>query len=439
MLLYFINIINILFCLPLIIAALAVCLWILWLVPPIIKFSLWALVMLIVVVPFLALWHLGLAFVAVLSIFFPIRAVFYGLLTAISFTIRLLSLWWSKVYRYTMRYFVFSSSINIMFDDLDLYWVEVLRDWLYPNDDRYYQIYRRWVFWTNNDKYQERYDYFVTFFWGYLARNFVIATYLAWFYSLRFINKMIMKYCGTAVGSTVVFSIMSLLALLFKSLPWKIAEFGWFSYRFIYRQMYYLTGNFITFEMLKTLNWNWMDWDISSNVDEFEEPDYTLARHPSSRAINFFYFINHEAALFRRAGLYTLNLLAKKQRLGWQLLLHILVILLLCFNNLILFILSFLTHSISWLFHIQCYLLRKFNLKLIKISSLKQFANLILTVITSYCYNIILAFSGWLKPAFAKERGLNHLILFAPAMMFYIFVQFWRIFFSFTTRFFICC
>ena len=407
--------------------------WLWWLVPNIIKFILWLLVIAVFVAPFLGAWHLGLGlynlifFFTGLFIFSPIRLLIYFVLSSLFYGVYLLRLAVTKLYRYTSRYFIFSSSINIMFDDLDFYWIEILRDWLYPNDDRYRLIYRRWVFWVNNDKYQERYDFYVTFLWGYLARNFTMALYLGWFYILRSFHKLLMKYLGTSLGCALVFFSLCLILVFIKILPSKIAEFLWLTYRFVYRQIYYLTGGFVVFETLRTLNWNWMDWDVSSNVDEFDEADFSLAREPGTLTVRFFHIINNKWMQLTRHGLTKLPIYTKQFSPLRKLLLQpiLWVTLLLC--NLMILGLVTLAQFLSGVFFLQFHIIRNFNWKLVKISTFKELFIATTRAIAIWFYSIIILFLAFLKPFF--KQYIYTPLFFIPALLFYSLVKLWRVVF----------
>jgi hypothetical protein len=85
---------------------------------------------------------------------------------------------------------------------------------------------------------------------------------------------------------------------------------------------------------------------VSSNVDEFEDADYTLARSPSSGMVAFFHSLNKQASLYRRAGLNNLNVLVPSFILFKKFLAQLFTLMLFCFSNLTYFCLSFLSQFI---------------------------------------------------------------------------------------------
>jgi len=111
----------------------------------------------------------------ILFYLYPFKAIFALAYLPFYVVLGILHIMGQKILYFTSRYYILNSFSGI-FSQVDFFWLESLRDVLYPNDNRFRRIYRRITIRLHPMPFEkESYEYFLLFLLGYLGRHLVIS------------------------------------------------------------------------------------------------------------------------------------------------------------------------------------------------------------------------------------------------------------------------
>jgi hypothetical protein len=253
------------------------------------------------------LTRIELVMLAILGLFIYKSSYFKLTLSFLFYFLRrFVSFWWTKIKIYNYRYYFFS--LNVVMTESDLFWLQVHRDVLYPNDDRYFRIYRRWVFWMSPELLEEDNDYFNLYLLGYFARSFILSLRLAFIYGRIYVQNLIIDLLGATLGHIIFFGVYCSFFLVVGKITGLIHRYLWLTYVFLLRQFQYWGSNYINFHILEELNMSWTATEIPGNFDAFDEITYGYAKDPSPFLVRLFVYFKRWEQLGEQNGLDFLGL-----------------------------------------------------------------------------------------------------------------------------------